>query len=96
MIVQFSPEFEKNLSVIVEYYRQEDVLCGTFLLNDFKADLLNSIEMVKDFPEAFPEVIPRIRRIILKKFKKHCIRYSYNKKKKMLSFLTIHHYSQNY
>ena len=95
MTVQFSPEFKENLSVFIDYFQKEDEYQGSTLVQEFQGDLLNTIETVKDFPDAFPEFIPRIRRISLKKFKNHCLRYSYNSEKEILTFLTIKHYAQN-
>jgi hypothetical protein len=65
------------------------------LVEGFRVDLEKTIEMTRGFPDAFPEFVPRIRRISLKKFKNHCIRYSYDEIEDILTFLTIKHYAQN-
>ena len=95
MTVQFSPEFKKNLISFVDFFIEEDAYQGTSLVQDFHIDLKNTLEVVKEFPDAFPEHVPRIRRISLKKFKNHCVRYSYDSEHDILTFLTIKHYAQN-
>ena len=95
MTVQFSPEFKTNLLSFIEFFQKEDAYQGTSLVEDFRIDLENTIEMAKGFPDAFSESVPRIRRISLKKFKNHCIRYSYDESKDVLTFLTIKHYAQD-
>ncbi|MCM8540402.1 MAG: type II toxin-antitoxin system RelE/ParE family toxin [Lentisphaeraceae bacterium] len=95
MTIRFSPEFKKNLFSFIEFFQKEDAYQGTSLVEDFRVDLGNTIEMTKAFPDAFPEFVPRIRRISLKKFKNHCIRYSFDETNETIIFLTITHYAQN-
>jgi plasmid stabilization system protein ParE len=64
MTYSFHPEARRELEMAAGYYEG----CATGLGFDFSLEVHNAIQRIADFPSAWEELRPGIRRCLLKRF----------------------------
>lgn len=96
MKVIFAPEFSLELDYYFEYFKKQGEYQGQPDLGiEFVRDVYNALERVEAHPKAWKTTSHDLRRIHLKKFKNHSIRYSYDTSERTLRLVRLTHSSRN-
>ena len=95
MKVTFYPRFTREVDEQFSFFRDRGYKEGNpNLAKEFIDDTQKAIEHIKANPQTWPKVSPGIRRIHLKNFRNHAIRYRYSKAKGTIYLTRLTHSAQ--